>query len=385
MKRTRNLAIAAVLAALSVLGAGETARAFETSAPQAIIVDFDTGAILFEKNADDPVGPASMAKMMTTYLLFERLKDGRMSLEEQVTVSEGVWRRWYKSEGSKMFLEVGKQVSIEDLIRGIVVQSGNDASDVVAEAIAGTKEAFADEMNRKARALGMTSSVFRNASGWPEPDQYTTVRDLAVLVAATIRDFPEMYHYYAEKTFEFNKIRQGNRNPLLYKDIGADGLKTGHTEDSGYGLAASAQRDGRRVVVVAHGMKSMRERGEQVERMINWAFREWDHVALFESGETVAEVPVWVGMADVVPVVIDRDLVVSVPRKSRRRLTVNVMHRKAIPAPVVRGDAIATLVVAAPGMAAVEVPLYSGADVDEKGFFGRIGSAIRHLVTGGAG
>jgi len=372
-------------AAVAVLAAASPSAAVETAAPEAIVVDYDTGAVLFEKNADEKVGPASMAKMMTVYLLFERLQDGRMSLEDKLTVSEDVWRRWYKSEGSKMFLEVGKEVSVEDLIRGIVVQSGNDASDVVAEAIAGSEEAFAREMNRKARELGMTSTLFANASGWPAPDQYTTVRDLATLVAATVRKFPNFYHYYAEKNFTFNGIKQGNRNPLLYKDVGVDGLKTGHTQESGFGLAASAERDGRRVIVVAHGMESMRARGEQVERLIDWAFREWDHVAMFESGEIVAEIPVWLGDEDFVPVVAMDDVTVAVPLKSMRRMTVSVTHRKAVPAPIARGDRIATLVVAAPDMKPVEVPLYAGADVGERGFFGRIGPAIKSLVLGSTG
>lgn len=374
-----------VPATAAVLAAVSPSAAVETPAPEAIVVDYDTGAVLFEKNADDKVGPASMAKMMTVYLLFERLQDGRMSLEDKLTVSEDVWRRWYKSEGSKMFLEVGKEVRVEDLIRGIVVQSGNDASDVVAEAIAGSEEAFAREMNRKARELGMTNTVFANASGWPAPDQYTTVRDLATLVAATIRKFPNFYHYYAEKNFTFNGIKQGNRNPLLYKDVGVDGLKTGHTTDAGYGLAASAERDGRRVIVVAHGMESMRARAEQAERLINWAFREWDHVAMYESGEIVTEIPVWLGDADVVPVVAADDVKVAVPLKSMRRMTINVVHQKAVPAPITRGDRIATLVVGAPDMKPVEVPLYAGADVGERGFFGRIGPAIKSLVLGSAG
>lgn len=385
MTELKRLGLVLAAGAVAALTVAAPSAALETAAPQAIVVDYETGAVLFEKGADEKVGPASMAKMMTTYLLFERLKDGRMSLEEKVSVSENVWRKWYKSEGSKMFLEVGKQVAVEDLIRGIVVQSGNDASDVVAEALGGTEEAFARDMNRKAQQLGMMNTNFRNASGWPEPDQYTTVRDLAKLVAATIRDFPDLYHYYSEKSFTFNDIKQGNRNPLLYKDLGADGLKTGHTEESGYGLAASAERDGRRVIVVAHGMESTRQRGEQVERLIDWAFREWDHVALFESGEIVSNIPVWLGDEEQVPVVLQEDLTVAVPLRSMRRMTISVVHRKAVPAPISRGDEIARLVVAAPEMKPVEVPLYAGADVGERGFFGRIGPAIAHLVLGGAG
>lgn len=376
---------AAVFCLLSVFAAAAPAAAVETSAPLAIVMDYNTGAVLYEKNADESVGPASMAKMMTSYLLFESIKDGRVSLEDTMPVSEAVWREWVRSEGSKMFLEVGKKIVVEDLIRGIVVQSGNDASDVVAEALAGTEEAFAAEMNRKAAELGMTSSNFQNASGWPAPSQYTTVRDVALLSAATIRDFPDLYHYYSEKSFKFNAITQGNRNPLLYRDIGADGLKTGYTKNSGYGIAGSAERDGRRVIVVVHGMKSVRERGEQAAQLIEWAFREWAHYALFDSGETVADIPVWLGGEETVPVVIRDELVVAVPRRSRKKMTVKVVHREAVPAPIERGQQIATLVVSAPDMNPVEVPLYAGADIGERGFFGRIGVAISHLIRGGAG
>lgn len=352
------------------------AGAVETTAKQAIVIDHDTGNVLFAKNADEAVGPASMTKMMTMYLLFERLKDGRLSLESELPVSEKAW----KMGGSKMWVEVGKKVKVEDLIRGIIVQSGNDATIVVAEGLAGTEDAFADEMTRKARKLGMENTSFRNASGWPAPDHYSTVRDLAILSMATIRDFPDYYHYYAEKEFTFSGIKQGNRNPLLYKNIGADGLKTGHTEESGYGLAGSAISDGRRIVVVAHGMGSMKERSEQSERLLSWAFREWGQYTLFESGETVGDVPVWLGAADNVPVVVDGKVMVSILRKARRDMKVKLVHQEAVPAPIAKGDRIATLVVSAQGMDEIEIPVYAGADVPEAGFFGHLGAAVSYFL-----
>ncbi len=364
------------LAAVTILNG--PAGAVETTAKQAIIIDYDTGNVLFAKNADETVGPASMTKMMTIYLLFERLKDGRLSLESELPVSEKAW----KMGGSKMWVEVGKTAKVEDLIRGIVVQSGNDATIVVAEGLAGTEEAFADEMTTKARALGMENTSFRNASGWPAPDHYTTARDMAILAMATIRDFPDYYHYYAEKEFTYSKIKQPNRNPLLYKNVGADGLKTGHTEESGYGLAGAAIRDGRRIVMVAHGMGSMRERSEQSERLIAWAFREWGQYALYESGETVAQVPVWLGAGETVPVVVRDKLLVSVPRKGRKSMTVKLVHQEAVPAPITRGDEIARLVVSAKGMEDIEVPVYAGADVEQAGFFGHIGAAISYMLRG---
>ncbi len=375
VRRTLSILVLSLAIGLPLVG---PVNAIETTAKQAIVVDYDTGNVLLAKNAGDRIGPASMTKMMTVYLLFERLRDGRLSLEDTLPVSEKAWRKG----GSKMYVEVGKRVKVEDLIRGIIVQSGNDASIVVAEALGGTEDAFAVEMTERAIALGMTGTSFRNSSGWPDPDHYSTVRDLAALAAATVRDFPDYYHYYAERSFTFSKIKQGNRNPLLYKNIGADGLKTGHTEESGFGIAASAIRDGRRIVAVAHGMSSMKERAAQVERLIEWAFREWGQYALFDSGETVAEIPVWLGQHETVPVFIKRDLMVAVPRKSRRQMTVRVVHQEAVPAPVARGDEIATLVVSAPGMTDVSVPLFAGAAVAERNFFGRIGTAIGQLVLG---
>jgi D-alanyl-D-alanine carboxypeptidase (penicillin-binding protein 5/6) len=354
------------------------ALAVETTAKQAIVVDYDTGNVLYAKNADETVGPASMTKMMTIYLLFERLKDGRLSLESELPVSEKAWRMG----GSKMWVEVGKTAKVEDLIRGIVVQSGNDATIVVAEGLAGTEEAFADEMTARARSLGMDDTSFRNASGWPAPDHYTTVRDLAVLAMATVRDFPEYYHYYAEKEFIYSKIKQPNRNPLLYKNVGADGLKTGHTEASGYGLTGSAIRDGRRIVVVVHGMGATRERSEQSERLLSWAFREWGQYALFESGETVAQVPVWLGASETVPAVMRDKLLVSVPRKARKGMQVKLVHKEAVPSPIAKGDEIAMLVVSAKGMEDIEVPVYAGADVERGGFFGNFGAAISYLLRG---
>lgn len=376
MKYKRHLLDFGTVFLASIMLLAGYAGAVETTAEEAIVVDYDTGNVLFAKNADETVGPASMTKMMTIYLLFERLKDGRLSLESELPVSEKAW----KMGGSKMWVEVGDTAKVEDLIRGIIVQSGNDATIVVAEGLAGTEEAFADEMTQRARKLGMNHTSFRNASGWPAPDHYSTVHDLAILAMATIRDFPEYYHYYSEKEFTYSGIKQGNRNPLLYKNIGADGLKTGHTEETGYGLAGSAIRDGRRVIAVLHGMDSTRERSEQSERLISWAFREWGQYALFESGETVGDVPVWLGAEETVPAVVDEKLMVSIMRKARRGMKVKLVHQEAVPAPIAKGDEIAKLVVSAQGMDDIEVPLYAGADVEEAGFFGHFGAAVSYFL-----
>ncbi len=355
-----------------------TAAAFETTAKQVIIVDYDTGTELYAKGADELMEPASMTKMMTVYLLFEQLKNGNMSLEDSLPVSKKAW----KKPGSKMFIEVGKRIKVEDLIRGIVVQSGNDASIAVAEGLAGSEAAFAELMTKKARELGMANTTFRNASGWPDSQHLTTARDLATLAVATIRHFPDYFHYYAETSFTYNGIKQGNRNPLLYKNIGADGLKTGHTERSGYGVAASVKRGKRRMVLVAHGMKSIRERSRETERLIDWSYREFNSYPLLAAAQTVTNARVWLGSAETVPLQISRDLVVVMKRSARRKLKVIARLDEPVPAPIKKGMEIGRLVVTAPDLQPIERPLIAAADVGALGAFGRLKAAVGYLIWG---
>ncbi len=356
------------------------ASAMETPARQAILVDDTTGAVLFEKNAYEPMPPASMSKLMTVYLLFERLALGSIKLDDTFPVSEKAWRMG----GSKMFVRVGTNVTVEDLLRGIIVQSGNDACIVVAEGLAGTEEAFAVEMNKKARELGLTGSNFVNSTGWPDPEQVMTAADLALLARRIIRDFPQYYGYFKEKNFTYNKIRQGNRNPLLYRNIGADGLKTGHTEASGYGLTASAKRGDRRLVLVVNGLESVNQRAREAERLLAWGFREFDNYALFKAGDRVDEAEVWLGDAPTVPLVASRDIVVTLARKARRAMTVKVVYDGPIAAPIAKGAEIAKLIVTAPDVEPVEVPLLAGAQIGQLGLFGRLMAALGHLVWGAA-
>ena len=357
----------------------QAALAMETDAKQAVVIEFNTGAILYQKDADTVMYPASMTKIMTAYLLFERLKNGSLSLEDTFRVSERAWRKG----GSKMFVKVGDLVSVEDLIRGIIVQSGNDATIVVAEGVGGSENAFADLMTEKARDLGMTQTTFRNASGWPDRDHVTSARDLAILAERTIRDFPEFYHYYSELSFKYNKIKQSNRNPLLYKNMGSDGLKTGYTEASGYGLTASALRNGRRLIVVASGFDSVKARAAGGERLIDWGFRHWNNYELFAGDEKVADAQVWLGDADSVPIVIKQPLVITIPRKSRNKLKVTVAYESPISAPIEAGAQVAKLIVTAPDIETIEIPLYAGAGVGQLGPVGRLGEAFRYLVWGG--
>lgn len=375
----RMKAIVAAFAALLAATAPAAAADFETAAKQVIIVDYDTGAELFAKNADEIMEPASMTKMMTIYMLFDRLKSGSLKLNDTFLVSENAWRK----QGSKMFVPVGGRVSVEDLIRGIIVQSGNDASIVVAEGLAGSEEAFAQQMTEKAQALGMTNTVFKNASGWPDPGHHTTARDLAILAAATIRDFPDYYKYYAELTFTYNEIKQGNRNPLLYRDTGADGLKTGHTEAAGYGLTASAKRGNQRLIMVAHGMASMKDRAAESYRLLDWAFREFKDYPLFKAGEKVAEARVWLGASETVPLVLDKDLTAVLKRSSRKDMKVAVQLEEPVAAPITKGAQLGRLVVSAPDMKPLERPLLAGADVEPLGMIGRVKEAVGYLVWGG--
>lgn len=366
------------LLAIAALGAlPAAAQGIDTRAREAILVDMTTGTVLFEKNADTRMPTSSMSKIMTAYMLFEAIEQGRVTLDDTLTVSEKAWRMG----GSKMFVEVGSKVRIEDLIQGIIVQSGNDASVVVAEGLAGSEAEFARRMTDRARELGLTNSNFVNATGWPDPDHYSTARDLALLAQRMITDFPQYYHFYSQKEFTWNNIRQGNRNPLLYKDIGADGLKTGHTEAAGYGLTASAERNGRRLILVVNGLADVNARSEEAERLIEWGFREFETYTLFKAGETVETARVWQGEEDAVPLVATSDVAMTIRHAARSGLRVAVRVAEPIAAPIAKGQEIATLIISAPDMPDREIPLVAGMDIERQGFVGRIFSGAKALVT----
>lgn len=357
------------------------AHAIETMAREALLVDMDTGAVLLEKNADQPMPPASMSKIMTTYMVFSRLRDGKLAMQDTLPVSERAWRRGgCVSDGSTMCLKLGERVKIEDLLHGIIVQSGNDASIAIAEGLAGSEEAFASEMNKKGKEIGLKGSVFRNSTGLPDPDHVMTARDLVTLAERTIRDFPEYYHLYSAKEFTYNGIKQGNRNPLLYKNVGADGLKTGHTKEAGYGLTASAKQGDRRVVLVVTGLPSMAVRAEESERLIDYAFREFENVPLVRAGEQLETASVWLGEEDTVPLHAARDIVVTVPRRARSDVKLAVVYDGPVPAPIHKGDALGKLIISATGIPSMEVPLVAGDDVERRGPIGRAFAALGSLV-----
>jgi D-alanyl-D-alanine carboxypeptidase (penicillin-binding protein 5/6) len=349
----------------------------DTAARWAFIMDFNTGATLLDKDADVSMPPSSMTKLMTAYLVYAALKSGKLKLTDELPVSEKAWRMG----GSKMFVQVGTSVKVEDLIRGMIVQSGNDACIVLAEGIAGSEEQFVALMNEKAKQLGLTSSNFRNSTGWPDPEHRMSCRDIATLARRIIQDFPEYLHYDSEKSFKYNNIDQENRNPLVQKGT-ADGLKTGHTEEGGYGLCATSERNGRRVIVVLNGMTSMHQRAEEGERMMEWAFREFENVTLFTAGDVVERAPVWLGTAASVPLVGGRDLIVTMPRNWRKNANISVSYAAPISAPVAKGDQLGKLTVSGQGVPGMEVPLLAGADVPKLGLPGRAMAVLSHYVTG---
>ncbi|WP_237215340.1 D-alanyl-D-alanine carboxypeptidase family protein [Falsiroseomonas oryziterrae] len=344
----------------------------DTAARQAILIDFDTDAVLLHKNAEERMPPSSMSKLMTMYVVFDLLKAGRLRLDQTLPVSERAWRMG----GSKMFVQIGSQVSIENLARGVIVQSGNDACIVLAEGISGSEQQFAELMNETARRIGLRNSNFRNSTGWPDPEHRMTARDLATLAKRIILDHPEYYRFYNERSFRWNDITQENRNPTLARVPGADGLKTGHTEEAGFGLTASAMRGGRRLILVVNGLPSMRSRAEESERLLEWGFREFDNVTLFRAAETVEEVPVYLGTRPTVPLVAGRDLVVTLPRQWRRGLQARVRFDAPIPAPVSKGQELGRLLVSGQGVPEMDVPLIAGADVDRLGLIPRIPAVI---------
>lgn len=350
----------------------------DTAARWAYAMDFNTGATLLEKNSDEQMPPSSLTKLMTIYIVYERLKQGRMRLDDELLVSERAWRM----AGSKMFVQIGTQVKVEDLIRGVVVQSGNDACIVFAEAISGSEEQFAQLMNETAKRLGLTNSFFKNATGWPDPDQHMSCRDIAILARHIIMEFPEYYHYDSEKTFKYNNIEQGNRNPLVQKGT-ADGLKTGHTEAGGYGLCASAKRGDRRVILVLNGMDSMHQRAEEGERLMDWAFANFEDVTLFAASDVVERVPVWLGASPTVPLVGEHDLVMTMPRNWRNHAKVSVSYQTPIRAPVAKGTPLGRLVVSGDGVPSMDAPLVAGAAVPKLSLPGRAMAVLSHYVTGG--
>jgi D-alanyl-D-alanine carboxypeptidase (penicillin-binding protein 5/6) len=351
---------------------------FDTPARYALITEADTNTVLFSKNAAERMPPASMSKLMTAYVVFGMLKQGRITLGDEFPVSQKAW----KLGGSKMFVGIGARVKVDDLLRGMLVQSGNDACVVLAEGLAGSEDAFVDLMNQKAKEIGLTDSHFANVTGLPDPNEWMTAQDLTILGLHIIRDYPEYYHYFSEKDFNFNNIDQGNRNPLLYKDIGADGLKTGHTDESGYSLIGSIVRGDRRVIVVVSGLATMKDRASESERLVEWAFREFSNYKLFSAGDKVDDADVWLGKESKVGMSIANDLIVTLPRRSRRDMKVTVSYERPLPAPIKQGETIGKVVISAPGVNPTERGLVAAVDDPTIGTIGRMATLAGYLIWG---
>ena len=386
----RPILFAASAAILIVGVASAKAPQFDTPARSAFLIDLSSGAVLLDKNADQRFPPASMAKMMTTEVAFELIDRGQLKLDKQCTVRPETWRQWH-SQGSTMFLSANEQVSVENLLHGIVTMSGNDASVVLAECIAGTEQAFVEQMNALAHQLGLNNSHFCNPIGWPDEGcTYVTARDLATLARATIERHPKLYEqFYGQTQFTWGKtlgsgqdITQANRNPILGKVPGADGLKTGHTEEAGYGFTGSAEQNGRRLIEVLAGMGSWNERVEQSTRLMQWGFNAWSAKPLFKSGTKIAEAKVQMGESAEVPLVAPRDLAVTIPAglSLTRQMHVKVRYQGPIKAPIKKGQEIAQLVVTTGDTGEQVVPLVAGEDVGKAGFFGRAWIGLKSLL-----
>jgi D-alanyl-D-alanine carboxypeptidase (penicillin-binding protein 5/6) len=359
------------------------AQAFETKAPRAILVDFDSGTVLFEKAADEQAPPASLAKLMTAEYLFHELKAGRLSLDDTFTVSEHAWRTGGgPSGGSAMYAELKSQIAIRDLMRGLIIQSGNDAAITIAEGIAGSEPAFADLLNRRAAELGLKGSRFQNASGLFDPDMVVTARDLATLASHIIREYPDFYRIFAEPEFTWNEIAQKNRNPLLDDGIGVDGLKTGYIKESGYGLVASATRNTQRLVLVVMGLGSEGDREAEARKLLDWGFRSFQQVTAFEEGEVVAEASVYGGVVGRVPLKARGPVRVLVSRSAGDALKARVVYQGPVLAPVQEGAQVGAFKVWDGDRLIQETPLFTAASVAEGPLHGRALDALGELLLG---
>ncbi len=388
MRKIAFLSIAAIAVATPGIAA---APQFDTPAPVAFMTDLSSGAVLFAKDADRRMPPASMAKMMTAYVAFDLIKKGELKLSDTAIVSPETWKQWHGPQaGSTMFLSVNEEVSIENLLYGIVVLSGNDACVVLAEKIAGSEQAFTGLMNQRAKELGLANSHFGTSNGWPDEGRtYVTARDLAKLAAATIENHPKLYkQFYSKENFTWGKtlgsgsaITQGNRDPLLGRVRGADGLKTGHTDEAGYGFTGSAEQDGRRLVMVVAGLTSFNQRASESVKFMNWGFGAWRAKPIVAAGKRVESADVQMGDASTVGLVAPRALTVTMPAGTNSPMTAKVVYSGPIKAPIAKGQHIADLVITSPDTGEQRLPLVAETDVAEAGFFGRVWAGITALFA----
>lgn len=374
-----GLFVAALLAALAPAQAQE----FDTKAPFAVLMDYESGTILFNKAGDERLEPASMAKLMTLAVVFDQLQTGKLKPTDEFFISEHAWRDGgAASGGSTMFAELNSKIQVMDLVRSVIIQSGNDAAIALAEGIAGSELSFAQMMNRLGQEIGLTGSNFVNATGLPDPDQYSTARDLATIARFIIAQFPEYYPIFSEREFTWNKIRQMNRNSLLEIGIGVDGLKTGHTEAAGYGEVVSTAATGRRLIAVLHGLKSMSERTEEARKLVTWGTRGFELIPVFAQGDPVAYADVYGGSSGQVPLVGKTNIDLFLPKGAQNCPTATVSYRAPILPPVQKGQQLGQLNVMCNGVVVQVTPLYAGEDVGEGDIVRKASDALKELALG---
>ncbi len=371
---TRTLYSALLISTLLVV----PAQAIETTAKHAYLMDATTGAVLLDKEGAVPMVPSSMSKLMTIYITFSRLKEGRMAMDDVLTVSEKAWRM----QGSKMFVPINQQVSVNDLLHGVIVQSGNDACVVLAEGIAGSEEAFVAEMNETAKKLGLEHSRFVNATGWPDEGHVMSAKDLAVLAQRIINDFPEYYPLFSVKEFTYNNITQYNRDRLLGNDIGTDGLKTGHTDVAGYGITLSAKQDDRRLILVINGLESDNARVSEGDMLLRWGFREFANKKLVGAGKEVGRAAVWFGTQSDVPLVAEKDVVVTLPAGAKDGISYTLTYEGPLVPPIAKGAHVADLMVEIPDHAPQTIPLAAAEDVGKLSGVAKTWAVIRYYLGG---
>ena len=364
--------------------AAAQAKTIDTKALHAILIDAESGAVLFEKAADELTPPASMSKIMTMVMVFEALERGDLTLDSEFVISEDAWRRGGASSGgSTMYAELNSSVRLEDLIKGVVIQSANDACIAIAEGMAGSEAAFSDLMTERARELGMEQSVFANATGLPHPEHLVTVRELAMLARHQIYQLADYYDYYKQTEFTWNKIKQRNRNPLLYQNMGADGLKTGYIRASGYGLVASAVRNNKRLILVMNGLKSTKNRASEARKLMDWGFRHFKTYTLFKRNQEIGEAAVWGGKKNWVPLKAEKEIRLMLSPVDRKKIRAELVYKGPVHAPIKKGDKLGRVRFVAQGATIAEIPLFATEDVEESDFVDRAIDTLRFMALGG--
>ncbi|PLX33871.1 MAG: D-alanyl-D-alanine carboxypeptidase [Hyphomicrobiales bacterium] len=364
-------------------GGGVKAAPFETPAEYVYMIDAETGTVLYEKNPDSLMAPASMSKLMTVEMVFDALKSGVLTMQDKFHISDNAWRKGgVKSGSSTMFAKLDSDIELKDLLLGVIVQSANDGCIAIAEGMSGTEAAFAKAMTRRAREIGLKKSTFANSTGWPDPGQKMTARELVMLADHIIRNYPDLYTAFGHKNFTWNGIKQNNRNPLLGRMEGADGLKTGHTQESGYGLVASVRRNGQRLILAMNGLKTSRQRAQEARKMIDWGFRAFRSFKLFDAGVEIARAKVWGGDAGSVGLVAAKPVRGLMPITAQKDLKAEIIYQGPLMAPVKRGHVVAELQISAPGGVRFSTPLQAMEDVSKAGLVGRGLGVLTHMVPG---